>query len=86
MPACFEEVREVSHPSFLNVRIEAQRPLRHREPRSGVAIQSRTEKPAFVILDCHVASLLAMTNNCNPYKINFDKSLFLARSPMCFST
>jgi len=30
-------------------------PRRHREPHSGVVIQSRTERPSFVTLDCHGA-------------------------------
>jgi len=40
-------------------RLNHKRILRHRE--RSVAIQSLTQRPEFVALDCHVASLLAMT-------------------------
>jgi len=40
--------------------IESQLLLRHREPQSGVAIQSHTQRPMRMVLDCHAS--LAMTN------------------------
>jgi len=58
-PLPHEQPIETLHLERLLLRLNHKRILRHRE--RSVAIQSLTQRPEFVALDCHVASLLAMT-------------------------